>query len=235
MTDEAPNVNGVEVRTPPEAPVWYIDEGLQGIGPRPAWLPEKYKTMADLAKSNLELEKKLSTAPEDYDFSQSKFIDADYAPFQEFQNFAKDKRVPKEVMDKLNDSLNKYVDEFSTDYSEEIKKLGDNATERLATLDNWAKANLSKDSYEALTSNLRNAESVKALEELRGRMMSNTPQVPNGNDGAIHSSASLEDVKMELQTNYAKYKTDTAYRKDLQARLEVAAKNAPGYIDKIGA
>jgi hypothetical protein len=219
----------------PEQPTWFIDEGIPGTGQRPTWLADKYKTVADLAKSNHELEKRLGTAPDDYDFSKSKYLDADYVPFQELKQVAKDKRVPQEVMDKMLESVDKYMDEFSIDYSEEIKKLGDNAKDRLATLDNWAQANLSKDSYEALTSNLRNAESIKALEELRSKMMSNTPHIPNGNDASTHNAATLQDIQLELQNNLEKYKTDNAYRKDLQARLEVAAKNAPGYIDKMGA
>lgn len=236
MTDEIVNPNGVEVVTPPpDAPKWFIDEGMPGVGERPAWLSDKFKTVADLGKSYGELEKKVGTAPEDYDFTKSKYIDPDYVPFNELKQLAKDKRVPAEVMDKMLDSFDKYMDEFSVNPDDEMAKLGDNAKDRLEKLDNWAKANLTKDSYEALTSNLRNAESIKALEELRGRMMSATPQVPNGNDGATHTSATIEDLKIELSTNLEKYKTDEKYRKDLQGRLEQAAKNAPGaYIDKMG-
>ena len=218
-----------------KTPTWFIDEGVPGIGDRPAWLNDKFKSAADLAKSYHELEKKVGTVAEDYDFSKSKFLDPDYAPFQDLKQFAKEKRVPSEFLDKMVESLDKYVDEFSTDYDEEIKKLGDNAQDRIVTLDNWAKANLSKDSYEALTNNLKSADSIKALEELRGKMMSNTPQVPSGNDGAIHNSASLDDIKIELSNNLQKYKDDPVYRKDLQSRLEVAAKNTPGFVDKVGA
>lgn len=213
-------------------PNWFIDEGIPGIGQRPSWLNEKFKTVADLAKSFGELEKKLGSAPEEYDFSKSKYLDPDYVPFQDLKQAAKDKRVPQEFMDKVIESVDKYMDEFSVDYNDEIKKLGDNAQDRLVTLNNWAKANLSNDSYEALTSNLRNAESIKALEELRGRMMSNTPQIPSGNDSATHNTSTLDDIKMELTNNLDKYKTDPVYRKNIVSRLEVASKNAPGYIDK---
>lgn len=225
-----------EVVTTPVIPSWYIDEGIPGVGDRPTWLNEKFKTTADLAKSYSELEKKVSMPPEDYEFNRSKHLDPDYVPFQELQQLAKERRVPKEVMDKMLDSIDSYMDEFSTDENEEIKKLGDNAQERLVTLDNWAKANMSKDSYLALKSNLRNAESIKALEELRGKMMSTTPHVPNGNDGATHNNATIEDLKLEMQTNLAKYKSDVNYRKDLQGRIEMAAKaNPTGYVDKQGA
>jgi DNA repair ATPase RecN len=219
----------------PEAPKWFIDEGIPGVGERPSWLSDKFKTAADLGKSYSELEKKFGTAPEEYDFSKSRYLDPDYAPFQDLKQLAKDKRVPAEVMDKMLESVDKYMDEFSTDPQDEIKKLGDNATERLTTLDNWAKANLSKDSYEVLTSNLRTADSIKALEELRGKMMSTNPHVPNGNDGATHNTATLEDIKMELSNNLQKYKTDPKYQKDIQSRLEIAAKNVPGFVDKVGA
>lgn len=216
-------------------PAWYIDDALPGVGPRPDWMHEKFKSMADLAKSYSALEKKVGTVPEDYDFGKSKYLDPDYAHFQDLKKLAKDKRVPAEFLDKMVDSLDKYMDEFSTDLGEELQKLGDNAKDRLATLDNWAKANLSQASYDALTGHLNTAESIQALEELRGRMMSTTPQVPNGNTGTIHNEASLEDIKQELALNLDKYKTDEKYRRDLQGRLEVASKNAPGFIDKIGA
>jgi len=229
MTSEQTNNTTEE-----QQPSWFIDEGLPGAGERPSWLPDKYKTVAAMAKHTSELEKRLGTVPDNYDFSKAKFLDPDYEPFQDLQTFAKEKRVPQEVMDKFIESVDKYVDEFRTDYNEEIKALGDNGKERIELLDNWAKANLSKDAYEALAGSINSAASIKALEELRGKFMSNTPQVP-GNNGAVSSSASLEDIKMELSNNLQKYKTDEGYRKDIQKRLEVAAKNTPGFVDKVGA
>jgi hypothetical protein len=224
-----------DVTAPPiEAqPTWYIDDARPGIGDRPSWLNEKFKSAADLAKSYHELEKKVGTAPEEYDLSNSRFLDADYVPIQELLQVAKDKRVPKDVIDKMVDSLDKYMDEFSIDYSEEANKLGPNAKERLSTLDNWAKANLSEASYEALTSNIKSADAIKALEEIRGRMMSNTPMVPSGNDASSSNVATLDDVRTELSNNLEKYKTDPHYRKDLQSRLEMASKSS-NFIDKVG-
>lgn len=229
MTEEVIVPSEPEVVTPS----WFIDEGRPGDGERPSWLNEKFKSAADLAKSYSELEKKVGTAPEEYDISTSKFLDADYVPFQELLSLAKDKRVSKDVIDKMVDSIDKYMDEFSIDYEQEAKNLGENANERLTTLDNWAKANLSQDSYEALTSNLKSAGAIKALEEIRGKMMSNTPMVPNGNDASSSNVASLDDVRSELTNNLEKYKTDPHYRKDLQGRLEMASKNS-NFIDKTG-
>jgi hypothetical protein len=229
MTDE------VTTQSAPDTPTWYIDDGIPGTGDRPAWLSDKFKSVSELAKSYGELEKKVGTVPDNYDFTKSKHLDPDYVPFQELQQYAKEKRVPQEFMDKMLESVDKYLDEFAIDENEEIAKLGDNAKERIQLLDNWAQANLTKESYQALASSLRNADSIKALEELRGRVMSQNTQVPSGNDNATHNVASLADIQTELQNNYEKYKTDSAYRKDITTRLEVAAKNAPGFVDKVGA
>lgn len=214
-------------------PTWFIDEGVPGAGNRPTWLPDKYKTVADLAKSHGELEKRLGTVPDEYDFSKSRYLDPDYEPFAQLKQFAKDKRVPQDVFDKMLESVDKYMDEFSTDINEEIKKLGDNAQDRITTVDNWAKANLSKEGYEALISSLNSAESFKALEELRGKVMSNTAQIP-GNNGTVTAPTTVADLQMELSTNLEKYKTDEKYRRDLQNRIEVAVKSDSKYIDKVG-
>jgi hypothetical protein len=222
-----------ESETPVTPPSYFIDEGIPGVGERPSWLNEKFKSVADLAKSYHELEKKMAVVPDEYDLSNSKYLDKESDQIKDFLDFARSKRVPKDVMDKMVESMNTYWDKYAIDYDAEAKKLGENAKERLTTLDNWAKANLSEPSYEALTRNLNDADAVKALEELRGKMMSSSTMVPNGNDGASSNTATLEDLKTELSNNLEKYKKDPEYRKQLQARLEVASKNS-GYIDKMG-
>jgi hypothetical protein len=222
-----------EITPAAETPSWFIDEGMPGTGERPAWLSDKFKSAADLAKSYSELEKKFGSPPENYDLSKSRFLDADYAPIQDFLKLARDKRVPGEVMDKMVESIDKYMDEFSVDYNEETKKLGDNANDRIRTLDNWAKANLSKESYEAITNNIKTADGIKALEELRGKIMTNTQVIPNGNDQAASNVATLADIQAEIVNNLPKYKSDPKYRAELQGRLELASKNS-GILDKSG-
>lgn len=229
MTDETPN--NEETTTPATEPTWWIAEGLPGSGDRPEWLESKFKNVAHLAESYKELEKRVGYVPEEYDLNKSKYLDPDYAPFQELKDLAKEKRVPKEVMDKMMDSIDKYMDEFSIDASEEVQKLGENAKERLTKLNNWAKANLSQESFDALTGSIRTAEGLKALEELRGRMMENNTTVPNGNEGSESNGVTLEQVRAELTTNLQKYKDDPKYRAELQQRMELASKGSD-YVEK---
>jgi hypothetical protein len=231
MTDET-TTETTETATPPPAPDWFIAEGMPGTGPRPDWLEPKFKSVAHLAESYKEMEKRVGYVPEEYDLSKSKYIDPDYEPFQELKQLAKDKRVPKEVLDKMVESVDKYMDEFSTDWEEEVKRLGDNAKERVTKVDNWVKATVSKESYEALVASVKTAEGIKALEELRGKAMSENTQVPGGNEGASSASATVEQLTQELTNNLQKYKDDPKYRDDLRARIEIASKGNPNFVEK---
>src|SRR3954465_4702870 len=150
MTDEITN-EGINKEQGGEPPKWWIDEGMPGSGNRPDWLPEKFKTVADMSRGYNELEKSLGYAPDKYDFTKSKYLDPEYASFHDFQEYARSKRVPQDVVDKMLGAVDKYFDEFSTDEAEEFKKLGDGAKDRITTLNNWAKANLSQESFFALT------------------------------------------------------------------------------------
>lgn len=226
MTDNVtPNDNNND------APKWWVDEGVPGTGDRPEWLGDKFKSAADLARSYSELEKRVGNAPENYDFSKSKYIDPEFASFKDLQEYAKSKKVPQDVMDKMLESVDKYFDEFNYDPNEELQRFGDNAKERLTTLNNWAKANLSEESFVALTSNLRTADAVKALEELRNKVMTNNTVVPSGNDVSGTGAPNLKEVQEELNNNLDKYKTDPKYRKEIQAKLQSAAKSSD-YVDK---
>lgn len=208
-----------------------IGEGEAAQPERPTWLPEKFKTGEDLAKSYSELEKKFGSVPDEYDISRSIFIDPEKDVIKDLLASAKEKRVPKEFMDKMVDSFDKYLGEYDVDISQEAAKLGDNAKERLTLLDNWAKANLTPSSYKALINNLQNAESINALEELRSKMMSNNTMIPGNNDIPANIGDTIEGLKQEIVNNYSKYKSDEKYRKEMEGRIAIAAK-AAGMIDK---
>jgi hypothetical protein len=221
--------------TPPDnstETAWWWDEGVPGTGDKPEWYSDKYKSVAEKAKAHGELEKRLGSAPNEYDVSKGDgWMDKDYEPFQEMLDLAKGKHVPQEVMDKMLDSVGKYLNEFNVDYTEERSKLGDKAEERLQVIDNWAKSNFSAETYDALINNLRTADAVKAIEEVRTKMNSNATTIPNPNSDVSTNAPSLQDIQSELNKNLDKYKTDPTYRRELQAKMEAASKNS-GYEDK---
>jgi len=204
-----------------ESPSWYWDENTPGTGERPSFLPEKYKTVADVAKAQRELESRLGTAPNEYDFSQgASWVEPDYEPFIEMAEFAKSKHVPQEVMDKFLGTVGLYLDEFKTDINEEKAKLGENASERLQILNNWAKSNLSEKAFQSLSAGMRTADAIEALEEIRNKMLSTNTIIPNGNAAVTQAGMTLEEYRSELNTNFSKYKTDPYYRKEMERKLE---------------
>jgi hypothetical protein len=200
---------------------WYWDANTPGQGDRPDFLPDKYKSVADVAKAYKELEQRLGQAPKEYDFSKGEsWIEPDYEPFHHMADFARQHHVPQTVMDKMLETVGLYLDEFKTDISEEKAKLGDNATERLQKLNNWAKSNLSEKAFSTLSASMRTAEQIEALEEVRNKMLGNSTLVPGGNSASSGGGPSLEEYRSELNANFAKYKTDPHYRKEMERKLE---------------
>ena len=200
---------------------WFWDESTPGQGERPQWLQSKFKSVAEAAKSFNELEKVKGSAPQQYDFSKGQgWIEEDYEPFQEMADFARSKHVPQDVMDKFLGTVGLYLDEFKTDMNEEKSKLGEKAGERLQILNNWAKSNLSEKSFNALTAGMRTADQIEALEEIRNKMLNNTSMIPGANTSTASGGMSLEEYRSELNSNFTKYKTDPAYRKDMERKLE---------------
>lgn len=216
-------------------PSWWLDKERAGDGERPEWLPPKFKSVEDMAKSYAGLEKRLGEVPDQYDLSiATKYFDPDYESFDELTQYAKEKRVPQDVMDKMFDSVNKYLSEFDIDINEERKALGENAKERLVELNNWAKSNLDANEFGALTMSLRTADAIKALEKLRGISMSNETRINNDNQMENSEGLTLDAVQAEMAENLDKYKTNPAYRREIQRKIEQATQKNPLYADRQG-
>lgn len=222
-----------------QEPSWFIDDNTPGSGDRPDWLPSKFDKVSDMASSYANLEKKLGDAPESYDFSKAQeWLDPEFEGLQELAELAKSKRVPQEVMDKTLETIGSWFDQFKVDRGAEKEKLGENAQERLQVLNNWAKSNLSKEAYDALKGSMVTAESIKALEEVRGLMLNSEDTVPNGNDSESANQESVQSIENEMKSNWDKYKTDANYRAEIETRLAKAVQNGPQegiFSEKFGA
>ena len=87
-------------------------------------------------------------------------------------------------------------------------------------LNNWAKSNLSEKSYEAIANNLRTADAVLALEELRSKMLDTNTMIPGNEQSQGDGVHSLEDLQLELTQNIEKYKSDARYRREITSKIE---------------
>lgn len=215
-------------------PSWWWDKSTPGNGDRPDWLPSQFKSAEDAARSYQELSKKVGTAPDAYDWSAGKsWVEPEYEPMQELAAFAKSKHVPQDVFDKMLNTVGTYLDEFKIDYNEEKVALGENAEERLKTINNWAKSNFTEDTFHALTASMQTADAVKAIEEIRSKMIENMTTIPTGNEDAGATVESLEDIQGEMAANFEKYQSDAKYRREITAKIEKASQsNSGGYVTK---
>lgn len=226
-----------EIGDAPE-PTWHIDESTPGVGDRPEWMPEKFKSVQAMAKSYGELEKKIGSspsAPDAYDFGDLKEkFDVDNEHMVELQDFYKENKISQDVFKKTIDSIAGYSNSFDVDISAEKAKLGEGADKRLETLDNWAKANFTESSFNALTANLGTAAAVIAMEEVRDKMLGSTQTPPSGDDSTTtEPEYTREDIEQEMLDNRDKYNSDAKYRAEMRGKMGKIA-DGSGFVDKKG-
>ncbi len=233
MTVNVTDNQAADNDTSSSEPSWWIDENTPGVGDRPDWLPEKFKSAADISKSYSELEKRLGSepkAPEQYDLSKGEWMDPDNTSIKEFIDFAKSKNVPQDVMDKMAESVGSYINSFDVNLDDVKAELGSDADERLERLDNWAKSNFTEETYNQLTNGMVTAAQIKAVEEMREKMNDSNTMIPTDKDSS-DGKLSIEDIQAEMTNNIDKYKTDPVYRREIQRKIEAASKDSQ-FVDK---
>lgn len=223
--DDTPPAN---TDTPAAGSNWFWDEGIPGTGARPSFLPEKYKTVAEVAKAQRELETRLGSAPPDYDFTKaSDFIPSDSPHLKKISDHAKQRHVPQDVIDVVMEGVGDHLRSVRPNKEVELSKLGAEAEKRLELLSNWAKSNLSEKAFKTLTTSsaLNTAEMVEALEEIRSKSLSSITNVPNGNETGLNGSYGVSDYRAEISANYERYKSDPTFRSQLDTKFERAMAN----------
>lgn len=133
---------------------------------RPEWLPEKFKTAEDLAKSYKNLEKKLGEqgkiAPEKYEPAE----DLDVPQDEFYDEFAKAAKEAGLNNDQFN-SVVKFAKDAGLldvpDVEQEIAKLGDEKDVVLDSIRRFGQAKLSKDESQRLFDMVTTADNAKLL------------------------------------------------------------------------
>jgi hypothetical protein len=147
---------------------YFLAEGIKGAGETPEWYKsDKYQSVAEQAKAYTELEKKFGGfkgAPKD-GYTAPEGIESDDALLAELTEFAKDTNMSDEAFSRAWDLLSaqeQAVEEVSQEM--EMQKLGDNATQRLKTVEGFLKNNLDADTYSAAQELVTTADSVALIE-----------------------------------------------------------------------
>lgn len=147
---------------------YFLAEGIKGAGETPEWYKsDKYQSVAEQAKAYTELEKKFGGfkgAPKD-GYTAPEGIESDDALLSELTEFAKDTNMSDEAFGRAWELLSaqeQAVEEVSQEI--EMQKLGDNATQRLKTVEGFLKNNLDADTYSAAQELVTTADNVALIE-----------------------------------------------------------------------
>ena len=147
---------------------YFLAEGIKGAGETPEWYKsDKYQSVAEQAKAYTELEKKFGGfkgAPKD-GYTAPEGVESDDALLTELTEFAKDTNMSDEAFGRAWELLTaqeQAVEEVTQEM--EMQKLGDNATQRLKTVEGFLKNNLDAETYSAAQELVTTAESVALIE-----------------------------------------------------------------------
>lgn len=206
---------------------WFIDEGIQGQGPRPDYLKGKYKTVADQARAYNEIEKKLgglTGAPESYNLDNVKEqIDLENPYLKDFLNIAKESRLNQDSVQKMMGTLADYQNSFIPDQQKELAKLGADGEKRYQVLDQWAKNSLSAKAQETFAVIPKTSEVIEFLDEMR-QMQAKGRSQPPGNADHAHSlrPPSVAEVRQKMADNPDKYNSSPEFRAQISRELAQA-------------
>jgi hypothetical protein len=149
---------------------YFLAEGIKGTGETPEWYKaDKYQSVAEQAKAYTELEKKFGGfkgAPKD-GYTAPDGVDQDDALLAELTEFAKDTNMSDEAYGRAWELLTaqeQAVEEVTAE--QEMAKLGENATQRLKTVEGFLKNNLDADTYTQVQDLVTTAESVQLIEAI---------------------------------------------------------------------
>lgn len=149
---------------------YFLAEGIKGTGETPEWYKaDKYQSVAEQAKAYTELEKKFGGfkgAPKD-GYTAPEGVDQDDALLAELTEFAKDTNMSDEAYGRAWELLTaqeQAAEEVTAE--QEMAKLGDNATQRLKTVEGFLKNNLDVDTYTQVQDLVTTAESVQLIEAI---------------------------------------------------------------------
>ena len=207
---------------PANEAAWYYDDNTPGVGDRPEWLKDKYKSAAEQAKAYNELDKKLGKfkgAPDEYDLTlpelpDFKFEDGDPV-LAEFLDFAKESNASQEFVTKALEQYIKAQQFNAPDPEAEIEKLGVNAKAEIQQVTEWAGQRLDKGEFEVFKSMITTADSFKVIQKLRRAATSQTeiPAVKNG-----QSAPQVSERQVLEMIGDERFNTDPLYRAEVEAK-----------------
>ena len=221
-------------QTTPEA---QTEQTAETSSEKPSWLPEKFANAEELAKAYGELEKKLSSKPEEKSEPTDLKIEAKeevksentLEPF--YQEYSEKGELTEDSYSKLSqmgipkDVVDAYIsgqEALSQQHQASIMSTV-GGEDNYKNMVQWASQNLSKSEIEAFNNTVDNGtleQAQLAIAGVNAKYQSNTKE-PNLFSGQkSESNVGYESVaQMLTDINNPKYKSDTAFRKQVEEKV----------------
>lgn len=219
---------------------------------RPSWLPEKFKSPEEMAKSYSDLEKRLGgaepqqqeEAPQQNDQTQAQPTpdqeDVQFAQKWEnqFTDFSKEYTEKGQLSDDSFKKLKEmgYPKQVVNAYIDGQKALAERGTQSLMSdiggqdgfkeMHDWATNNLNQDEIDSYNSILDTGDQRQASFAVKGMFAryksasGNKPKLVSGSQtkGSTQTFRSIAEMTRAMAD--PRYKSDSAFRKDVERRLE---------------
>jgi hypothetical protein len=218
------------------------EQGIQNpagsLDGRPQWLPEKFKSAEDLAKAYSELESRLSGSAKSEDTLEAAAVAArltldDVAPMsREFAETGEiseksykaleNKGIPRELIDAYVDGQRAVAEAQVNSVYQSV-----GGQQNYQQMVSWASENLPPeeiDAFDALVESGNQASIQMAVRGLYARYSSaaGQPRLIQGNMSTSGSNAFRSLAELTTAMRDPRYKSDPAYRKDVEDRLRVS-------------
>lgn len=229
----AESITITEDETGPEAPLVAEDNQSE----RPEWLPEKFASPEDLAKSYSELEKKFSSEPkEQVPDNDNNTTDQDDTGTPQFEKFSEEYAAGGALSDESYEELAQmgYPKEMVETYIQgmqsnqeadaEIVMAAAGGSDGYKDLTNWARDNMQPSELEVYNQLVSTGtENAKvAVEWMMAKREASGDVEPNLVSGKAQAAAKDEfrsTAQVVAAMKDPRYGKDTAYTKDVEAKL----------------
>ena len=218
--------------TPAVDPKQATEETNETQSERAEWLPEKFETAEDLAKAYNELESKLGSADVE-EVSEP----ATAEQLQQYSdNYAKNGELSEEDYQGLanmgisRDVVDSYIQGQMAIQEAEVQKIYSEVGGEKAYGDmmQWASETLSPEEVKVYDEAVQSGDEVKVMSAIRGlqarysQKVGTQPKLVKGNTSGKTTNAyeSLDQMKRDMQNPL--YRTDPAFRKQVEQKLAVS-------------
>ena len=193
---------------------------------RPEWLPEKFKSAEELAKSYTELEKSFS--------EKSQATANDLNPF--FDEYSEKGELTQDSYNKLNgmglskDVVDNYISGMKAQTDLQVTRIQNEVggESNYNNMVKWAQDNLSEAEVNAFNKSIESGNSEEALLAVKGvNARYNLTQAPKTNEPSLikgQAAAPQSNFRSTAEVvkaiNDPRYKEDSAYRKDVEDKIK---------------